>query len=59
MMGQFVAHGLRREYVLEQFGQQHNIAGQHEIVKWARIGDDEQPDTPSEAEPLQLAAVVL
>jgi hypothetical protein len=58
-MGQFIAHGLRREYALEQFGQQHNIAPQHQIVKRAPIGDDEQPDTPSEAEPLQVAAVAL
>jgi hypothetical protein len=58
-MGQFVAHGLRRKHALEQFAQQPNIAGQHQIVQRARIGDDEQPDTPSEAEPLQVAAVAL
>jgi hypothetical protein len=59
VIGKFIAHGLRRKHALEQFGQQHNIAGQHQIVKRARIGDDEQPDTPSEAEPLQVAAVAL
>ena len=57
-MGQFIAHGLRRKHTLEQFGQQHSIASRHQIVKRARIGD-EQPDTPSEAEPLQVAAVAL
>ena len=58
-MGQFIVHGLRRKHAPEQFGQQHNIAGQHQMVKRPGIGDDERPDTPSEAEPLQVAAVTL
>jgi hypothetical protein len=41
-IGKFIAHGLRHEHALEQSGQQHNIAGQHQIVKRPGIGDDEQ-----------------
>jgi hypothetical protein len=58
-MAQFIAHGLRRKHAHEQFRQQHNIAGEHKIVKRPGIGDDGQPDIPSEAEPLQVAAVAL
>jgi hypothetical protein len=59
VMGQFIVHGLRRKHALEQLGQQHNVAGQYQIVKRARIADDEQADTPSEAETLEVAAVAL
>jgi hypothetical protein len=59
VIAKFIVRGLRRKHAFEQFGQQRNITGQHQIVKRARIGDDEQPDTPSEAEPLQVAAVAL